>query len=138
MSRVEIYVHVVWGTKHRNKILIKKARGLLFNHIEENAKLKSIEIISINGYLDHVHCLIRLRPDQNIGNIVQLLKGEASFWANKNNLFSDKLVWAQDYYAASISESDLGTAKAYLCAQESHHRNNNTDEKHEIPINDDD
>lgn len=136
MARVNIYVHVVWATKRRSKILQKKEREILFNHIEENAKQKSIEIKCLNGYYDHVHCILRLGTDQNIGQIVKLMKGESACWANKNNLFPVKLIWAEDYYASSISESALGNVKAYVYAQEVHHSNSSTEQEYELSSED--
>ena len=45
----------------------------------------------VNGYSDHCHCLISLSSNQNIENIVQLIKGESSYWINKNCLTKEKL-----------------------------------------------
>lgn len=132
MAHVEIYVHVVWATKKRAKILTKQTREILFKHIEDYAKEKSICIDCINGYLDHIHCLIRLAADQSIAKTMQTIKGEASFWANKNALFQQKLDWAEDYYAASVGKSNLGNIRAYIYAQEIHHRDNTFESQYEI------
>ena len=45
----------------------------------------------VNGYSDHFHCLISLSSNQNIENIVQLIKGESSYWINKNCLTKKNL-----------------------------------------------
>jgi len=132
MAHVEIYVHVVWATKKRARILSKNQRDLLFKHIEENAMEKSIRIDCINGYLDHVHCLIRLAADQTIAKVLQQIKGEASHWANKNEIFPCKLDWCEDYYAASVSKSHLGKVRAYIYAQEAHHRDDTCESEYEL------
>jgi REP element-mobilizing transposase RayT len=65
-------------------------RQKVFQHIRENAREKDIFIDFINGYVEHVHCLISLNPEQTLKQIMQLLKGESSFWINKNNLCREK------------------------------------------------
>jgi REP element-mobilizing transposase RayT len=50
-----------------------------------------------------------------------LIKGEASFWANKENIFSKKLQWADEYFAVSVSESQFVAVREYIKNQEKHH-----------------
>ncbi len=121
MAYIKIWVHAVWGTKYRESVLTKEGRYKLFEHIRENARTKDIYIDFINGYTDHVHVLISLNADHNIAKTMQLIKGEASFWANKNNVFKQKLVWAEEYYAASVSESMVDKVRNYIKNQEEHH-----------------
>jgi hypothetical protein len=52
---------------------------------------------------------------------MKLIKGEASYWANKNKVFNHKFEWAEDYFAASVSESALNKVRHYIKNQEEHH-----------------
>ena len=122
MAYVRIWVHTVWGTKNREHILQKDNRYSLFEHIRNNAKEKEIYLDFINGYTDHVHALISLDAEQNISKVMQLMKGESSYWANKNNLFQHKLYWADEYYAVSVSESMIDIVREYIKNQEEHHK----------------
>lgn len=124
-------IHVVWGTKHREPVLVDEKRKLLFDHILTNAKTKGVYIDTIGGYIDHVHCLISLGGDQTISKVVQLIKGESSFWANRENLITPKLVWAEDYFAASVSESAIQNVRSYIQNQEDHHRKISFTEEYE-------
>ena len=81
-----MWIHLVWATKKREPLLDKTLRLKLFSHIRENALAKNIHIDFINGYIDHIHILVSLNADQTIANIVQLIKGESSYWINKNKL----------------------------------------------------
>ncbi|MEC5158347.1 REP element-mobilizing transposase RayT [Chryseobacterium sp. MP_3.2] len=91
MSFVKIYIHLVFATLERKPFLNSKyLRIKVWEHIKENANEKEIFIDMVNGYSDHCHCLISLSSDQNIEKVVQLIKGESSFWINKNNLTVDK------------------------------------------------
>ena len=95
---------------------------LLFDHIRANAKTKGIYIDTLGGYTDHVHCLVSLGGDQTISKVVQLVKGESSFWANREKLLTTKLIWAEDYFAASVSESSIENVRNYINTQEEHHK----------------
>lgn len=87
MSYVRIWIHAVWGTKNKFPFLAEPVRHKVFQHILDNAKTKGIYLKEVNGHKDHVHCLISLNAEQSIAKVLQLLKGEASFWINKNKLF---------------------------------------------------
>jgi putative transposase len=123
MSFVSIWVHVVWGTKRRAPLLEKNVRQALFTHIRENAREKGIHLDHINGYVDHVHCLISMNPKQNIADIVLLLKGESAYWVNhKTQLLNQPLKWCEDYYAASVGKSGIEAVRRYIRNQEAHHQ----------------
>jgi REP element-mobilizing transposase RayT len=54
---------------------------------------------------------------------MQLIKGESSFWINKNRLTIYKFEWAEEYFAVSVSESHIQRVRNYISNQEQHHRN---------------
>ena len=125
MSHVKIWIHAVWGTKNRECLLTKEVRTKLFQHIRENAKEKQIYIDFINGDVDHIHCLLALNADFTIAKVMQLIKGEATHWANKNLAsvsLKQKLEWADEYFAVSVSESMLNKVREYIKNQEEHHK----------------
>ncbi|MDI6766087.1 MAG: IS200/IS605 family transposase [Bacteroidota bacterium] len=114
MSHVKIWVHAVWCTKNHDRVLSKDVRQQLFQHIRENAKEKQIYIDFINGNVDHIHCLLALNADMTIAKVMQLIKGETAYWANKNSLLKPKLEWADEYFvpmAIGISESMLNKVR---------------------------
>jgi len=123
MSFVKVYIHFVWSTKNRFPFLPSmELRQKVWNHIRENAKEKGIFIDFINGYSDHCHCLVSLGLDQTIQKVIQLIKGESSFWINKNNLTTEKFEWQDEYFAVSVSESMIDKVREYIKNQEEHHR----------------
>ncbi len=114
------------GTPFFNSPEIRK---IVFNHIVENAKLKNIWLDSIGGHKQHVHCLLSLGKDQTISDTVQLIKGESSFWINKNNLVNGKFGWQDDYWAVSVSENQIQYVQEYIKNQEEHHRTKTFEEE---------
>jgi REP element-mobilizing transposase RayT len=122
MPFVKVYIHFVWSTKNRYPFLnSKKLRLKVWNHILENAKEKGIFVDFISGYTDHCHCLVSLGIDQTIQKVMQLIKGESSFWINKNELTNKKFEWQDEYFAVSVSESMLDKVREYIKNQEEHH-----------------
>jgi REP element-mobilizing transposase RayT len=132
MPFVKVYIHFVWSTKNRYPYLnTNELRVKVWNHIRENAKAKGIFIDFINGYADHCHCLISLGIDQTIQKVMQLIKGESSFWINKNKLTIDKFEWQDEYFAVSVSESMLDKVRDYIKNQEEHHRKKTFQEEYD-------
>ena len=121
MSYVRIWVHAVFATKNRTPFLSDEIRKRVFSHIIKNCNQKGILIRNIDGHVDHAHCLISLGKDQTISNVMNQIKGESSFWINQNKLVSGKFIWQDDYYAVSVSESQLERVAAYINNQERHH-----------------
>jgi REP element-mobilizing transposase RayT len=130
MGYIKIWVHLVWTTKNREAILNKEIRQNVFSHIKENAKTKGIYIDFINGYLEHVHCLVSLGSGQTIDKIVMLLKGESSYWINKNKICSTKFAWQEEYFAVSVSESMVNRVRDYIKNQENHHKKRSFDDEY--------
>ncbi|MEX0647561.1 MAG: IS200/IS605 family transposase [Balneolaceae bacterium] len=123
MSWVSIWVHLVFSTKKRMPLLqTKEIRYNMFQHMKENAKEKDIWLDSVNGYSDHVHCLLSLGKEQSISKISQLIKGESSFWINKSQFNANKFVWQDDYWAVGVSESHVKGVRKYIHQQEIHHK----------------
>ena len=131
MPLLKVWIHLVWTTKNRKPILTKDIREKIFEHIKENGKRKNIYVDFVNGYIDHVHCLVSLNAEQSIAKVAQLLKGESSFWANKNNLCKDKLLWQDEYFAISVSESEVDKVREYIKNQEKHHSNKTFAQEHD-------
>lgn len=117
MSFVKLYIHAVWTTKHRYPVLDEKGRTTLAKHILYNARRWDIQILNINGTSDHFHALIRMRADISVAQVIQSIKGEASWWANKMQLFERELWWAKGYYARSVDESNIGVVQEYIINQ---------------------
>jgi len=123
MPFVKVYIHFVWSTKNWEPYLNSfELRQKVWQHINQNANQKGIFIDTINGHMDHCHSLISFGFDQTIHKVMHLLKGESSFWINKQGLTSKKFEWQEGYFALSVSESILERVRHYINNQEEHHK----------------
>jgi len=135
MGYIKIWVHLVWTTKNREPILTQEIRRDIFSHIRKNAEKKGIYIDFINGHVEHIHCLISLGNGQTIDNILRLLKGESSFWINKNKFFRGKFEWQEDYFAKPVSESVVPRVREYIKNQVNHHKKKSFNDEYQEFLN---
>jgi REP element-mobilizing transposase RayT len=132
MPFIKTYIHFVWSTKNHAPLLkTKETRTRVWSHIRENSIKKGIFIDYINGYSNHCHCLVSLGSDQTISQVMQLIKGESSYWINKNKLCKFKFGWQDEYYAVSVSESGLNSLRNYIKNQEEHHKVKSREEEYD-------
>jgi putative transposase len=121
MSYIKIWLHCVWTTNKRIPYLRDEIRNEVIFHILDNARRKGIYIDHINGHYEHLHALISLGSDQNISEIMQKIKGESSYWINKNKLTKLKFEWQDDYYSVSVGISQIENLRKYIRNQDGHH-----------------
>jgi putative transposase len=57
-----------------------------------------------------------------IPGVMQFIKGESSRWINANQIIARHFKWQDDYFAASVSHSDVPNVGNYIRFQERHHR----------------
>lgn len=132
MPFTKVYIHLVWSTKNRLPLLnTLELRNEVWQHIKENSVKKGIFIDFVNGHIDHCHCLVSLGTNQTVEQIVRLIKGESSFWINKNKLIKEKFQWQDEYFAVSVSESMIEKVRNYIRNQEIHHQKKTFAEEYE-------
>lgn len=131
MPYVKNWLHCVWGTKNRTQFLLGDTKPKVIDHIRANAKTKGVYIDFINGHTEHLHCLLSLNHDQSLSKVMQLIKGESSFWINRNSITQHKFKWADEYFGVSVSESHLPRVREYILNQDEHHKIKSWQEEYE-------
>lgn len=121
-SYTRIYVHLVWATKNRERILRREVRPLVQEHIAVNARDNLILLEALNVQIDHVHAVLNLKSNQKVEEVVKLLKGESSHWINESNMLLQKFFWQRGYGAFSVSPLHLESVRKYIRTQDEHHR----------------
>jgi putative transposase len=114
--------HVIFSTKHRARIIGKNFRDELFRYMAGIINGEGGTLLAIDGYTDHIHCVIKLKPNQCLSKIMQKLKGNSSKWANENKKIEGRFSWQSGYAAYSVSQSQLPLVINYIKKQEKHHR----------------
>ncbi|MBI2966504.1 MAG: transposase [Bacteroidetes bacterium] len=131
MPYTKVLIHYIWSTKNREHLIGKELKPLLLAHIKENSIKKQIFIDSINCVSDHIHLLVSLGTEQTIAKTAMLIKGESSFWVNKQQILKTKFEWQDEYIALSVSYSAIDKVRAYILGQEEHHKKQTFSEEYE-------
>ena len=79
-------------------------------------------LLCVNGVADHVHLLVKLRPDRSISDVLRELKSNSSGWMH--DVFPDTadFYWQNGYGAFTVSESQIQKVSDYIALQKEHHR----------------
>ena len=119
----QIYLHVVFSTKHRvpylqDPALRERTHGYLAGACHN---LGSPSII-VGGVEDHVHVLCRLSKTLGASELVRELKRESSKWLKEQSAELASFYWQSGYGAFAVSRSNEDEVAAYVADQEEHHR----------------
>jgi REP-associated tyrosine transposase len=121
--------HVVFSTKSRAPFIDPELRTELYPYIEGIIRRQKGWLLSLNGMPDHVHILLRLKPDIAIAELVRHVKGGSSSWIHGQKGLCPEFAWQSGYAAFSVSESKEGTVRSYIGRQETHHRRKTFEEE---------
>ena len=135
MPYVKIWLHCVWSTKDPTCLIPQSFRPALLKHFRENAAENTIVLETINAHEDHVHALINMGKQQNLSTVMQYVRGESSFWINNQKLLPYHFSWQDDYFAVSISHSQVDRVREYIQNQDKHHKNMSWAEEVELFMN---
>jgi putative transposase len=122
MIHTSVLVHALWTTKDKKPLITKSKKEELCGHIRKFASAENIQLVNVNGWQEHLHALLFIQPDQSIDVLINLIKTESSFWANKKLKWTEKFEWESTYSVVSISRSQLEIVNVYINEQEEHHR----------------
>ena len=122
-SLSQVYLHVVFSTKHRAPWL-KTQRLQADVHAYLAATLNNLECpaIVVGGIEDHVHFLCRLSRNIKIADLVRDVKKASSGMLHGRSAALADFHWQAGYGAFSISPSHLPAVTNYIRNQEEHHR----------------
>ena len=121
-SLVQIYVHIVFSTKHRKPFLEDNDfRGRTQRYLAGICKNLDCPALMVGGVEDHVHVLCRLGKTIGIAGLVRDLKRDSSKWVKAEQSTLAEFHWQQGYGAFSISPSHVGALREYIADQEEHH-----------------
>jgi len=116
------WIHLIWGTWSRQRVLNKKIAAELSRYLDEYAGEQGVHMKINFVNPDHVHVLIDLPTEFSIERVVQLLKGSSSHWVNSNERVMGKFAWGRGYGAFTVSHSNVDLVARYIADQEEHHR----------------
>ena len=118
----QLYTHLVFAVKHRDRLLKKEIRPEVFSYISGIITNRKHKSIIVNGVSDHIHILIGLNPNDKISDLVASIKRSSSLYINDRRFFHSKFHWQDGYGAFSYGRSQLDNIYRYIADQENHHK----------------
>jgi REP element-mobilizing transposase RayT len=122
-SLTQIYLHIVFSTKHREPFLADKTlRDQTHAYMAGICKNLESPSLLIGGVADHVHLLCRLSKNLAVAVFLRELKRDSSKWIKEQAPALSAFHWQAGYGAFSISPAHVEPVKKYIANQEEHHR----------------
>ena len=81
-SYVSCYVHYVFSTKDRIKIINPEVKERLWAYMGGIAKENNMKALIVGGTSNHIHILLEIPSTVTIAKAIQLIKGGSSKWVS--------------------------------------------------------
>ncbi len=118
----QIYYHLVFSTKARERVLVESSREEFFRYTWGIIRNKDSHLYRINAVEDHVHILTSLHPSVALADFVKDIKVATSVWIKEKTLFPGFQGWQDGYGAFTVSHADKDKIIDYIKNQQEHHR----------------
>lgn len=112
--------HIVFSTKNRFPFITKEHRERVYEYIGGTIRGLGGICIEIGGVSDHVHIIVKLKPNYDVSKFIQDLKPTVTKWAREH--LHTKFEWQDGFGAFTIGESQIGSVRRYIQNQEEHHK----------------
>ncbi len=118
----QLYVQIIFSTKNRERLLHKSMREQLFAYISGIINNKGQFSLAVNGYLDHVHIFLSMKPDTAVSDLVKSIKQSSTNFIKEKGLIKNRFAWQKGYGAFTYSRSQIDDVVNYIVNQEEHHK----------------
>ena len=111
--------HLVWIPKYRRRTLTGKIAKRVTELLHECADMNRWKIEELSVQSDHVHVLVRMRPDVSVSRMVQLFKGMSSHaireeFPEMKEFVWGKSFWADGYFAETVGQVNETRIREYI------------------------
>ncbi len=118
----KIYIHVIFSVKDQKQVIdINWVDGLNF-YINGIVKNNGQQLLAINGFKEHIHLLLCIKPTCNLSELIKHIKTNSTKWINSKRFLKDKFHWQDGYAAFSCSHSQVEKVLSYLKNQKEKHK----------------
>ena len=116
------YVHCVFSTRNRQKLIPPEIRERLWPYLGGIARENDMKALAVGGMDDHAHVLLSLPSTKSIAKAIHLIKGGSSKWVSDSFPSLANFEWHEGYGAFGIGVSGISRTVEYISNQEEHHR----------------
>src|SRR5262245_60159259 len=120
-SLAKIYVHLIFSTKNRERILPDEIRPDLHAYMGGTLNGLGCSPIEINTEPDHAHLLFVMTRTETLSNVVGQVKKSANYWLRARSPAFANFYWQGGNGAFSVSQSAVEEVREYIRNQREHH-----------------
>ena len=118
----KIYIHIVFSTKNRERLISDDIKDDLFNYLGGVCKNLECNPLQVGGYNDHVHILCLLSKKITLVKLLEEIKSSSSKWIKTIDVKFSNFYWQSGYGAFSVNPTEIEVVKNYILNQEEHHK----------------
>jgi putative transposase len=116
------FYHAVFSTRQRINLITPDIEKALYPFVGGILRDLRCKLLAINGMPDHIHLLIRYRPDLSHSEMIKQIKGRSSKWINESFTGRGRFAWQEGYGGFTVSKSVVPAVKKYIAGQKKHHQ----------------
>jgi len=120
-SLVKNYLHIVFSTKRRQKLIDESMEGELYAYLGGICKRLACQPVIIGGHCDHVHILCLLSKNLMLAKLLEEVKSHSSKWVKTKGGLYKNFYWQDGYGAFSVNPSEVDAVIDYISKQKEHH-----------------
>lgn len=121
-SYCNLLYHIVFSTKGREPWLTTAIRSRAHHYLGGAIRSENGIALIVNGTVDHIHILAKLRQDKAVSKLIGELKANSSGWISQTLSGCRGFAWQEGYGAFTVSDSMIPKVYRYIERQEAHHR----------------
>jgi putative transposase len=121
-SLAKIYIHLIFSTKNRERLLRDDIRPGLYAYIGGILRDLDSPALEIMGEPEHMHILFLLSRTQTISDVVGQVKRGSSAWLKTKQPSYHQFHWQNGFGALSVSQSAVEEVREYIRNQREHHK----------------
>lgn len=121
-SLSKVYTHIIFSTKHRQKLIDDSIKIPLFEYLGGICKGLECNPIQVGGHTDHVHILCLLSRKIPQMKLLEEIKKQSSKWVKTKGSHYSGFYWQNGYGIFSVNPSEIDVVIGYIRNQDEHHR----------------
>jgi putative transposase len=117
----QLHYYLCFRTYRRQPFFAPKSNSdVLLEVVNDICKRHDFHLLKSKNYGNQLRCILSLRPDQSVSNVVQVVKTNSSREC-RLQLKLDRPVWARGFLAKSVGRMRITAVRQYLAQQAEHH-----------------
>ena len=125
-----IYLHIIFSTKNRTRMLSPELRDRLFPYMGGLIRERNGDALLINGVEDHIHILTKFPATITLSDFLRDVKSISAGWVHDSFSEAGLFGWQTGDAAFSVSRSNVDVVRDYIAHQEEHHKRKTFEEEY--------